>query len=354
MDPTQQAEERTMDPTQQAALEQLLRTIAERAVQMETKDIVALTAVFNAACSGTPSAGSAAGAMASAGATDYGAQEEWLGQADPNAFTLADGTTVGAGAGELMEFLSTAASPADQQLQQQLLGQTPQVPTQPLPNLTDVIGTLKSVKVSARTNVKSIAGALSNILRSSETLAATAVGPEGVNHVMKALSITRCYVAAEGIDLTATVAEVEPEAGINTGRCYAFVIGKIKVAPKEGGPLCAAGVGRTEPQPRYVRPPEQQTELRVSGSGMAGPVAGAVAKALREDKEVVITSVGPASVAKSVEALALARNYVRANGLELCFYPGFETIIFQGTGPGAGEQRSSVRIHAWPESAGAV
>mmetsp|Transcript_39451 Transcript_39451/g.123034 ORF Transcript_39451/g.123034 Transcript_39451/m.123034 type:complete len:137 (+) Transcript_39451:767-1177(+) len=59
---------------------------------------------------------------------------------------------------------------------------------------------------------------------------------------------------------------------------------------------------------------------------------------------------GPASVAKSVEALALARNYVRANGFDLCFYPGFETIIFQGAGPGSGEQRSSVRIHAWPEN----
>jgi len=263
----------------------------------------------------------------------------------------ADGAGAGAGGpgtgtSDLLELLS-AALPADQQ--QQMIGQ--QAPSQPLPSLNDVVGSLKSVKVSAKTNVKSIAGALSNILRSSDTLAATAVGPEGVNHVMKALSITRCYVAAEGIDLTATVTEVEPEMGINTGRCYAFTIGKIIVPPKEGGPLCTAGVGRTEPQPRYMRPPELQAELRVSGNGMAGPVAGAVAKALREDKEVIITSVGPASVAKSVEALALARNYVRANGIELCFFPGFETIIFQGTGPGAGEQRSSVRIHAWPEPA---
>lgn len=307
-----------MDPAQQAALEQLLRTIAERAVQMDTKDIIALTAVFNAACSGMGGGGGAGSGAAAVSALG----QQLSGQAERHSWGD-DGSAANGGGGD--------------------------VPSGPLPKLSDVIGSLQSVKVSARTDVKKIAGALSNILRSSDTLAATAVGPEGVNHVMKALSITRCYVAAEGIDLTASVTEVEPEAGINSGRCYAFVIYKIMVQPKEGGPLCAAGVGRTEPQPRSMRPPDLQTELRVSGSGMAGPVAGAVAKALREDKEVIITSVGPASVAKSVEAIALARNYVRANGIELCFYPGFETIIFQGSGPGAGEQRSSVRIHAWPE-----
>jgi len=344
-----------MDPNQQTALEQLLRTIAERAVQMETKDIIALTAVFNAACAGATGGGGASGSAS--GISDFGSgsgaarREEFGRQTERSSFTpgeLSAPNGGGGGSGDLLELLSSVASPNEQQWQQQLSGQQ-QAPSHPLPGLQDVIGSLKSVKVSARTNVKSIAGALSNILRSSETLAATAVGPEGVNHVMKALSISRCYVAAEGIDLTATVTEVEPEAGINSGRCYAFVIARINVTPKEGGPLCAAGVGRTEPQPRFMRPPELQTELRVSGNGMAGPVAGAVAKALREDKEVIITSVGPASVAKSVEALALARNYVRANGIDLFFYPGFETIIFQGTGPGSGEQRSSVRIHAWPE-----
>uniref|UniRef100_A0A7R9ZZ95 Uncharacterized protein n=1 Tax=Pyrodinium bahamense TaxID=73915 RepID=A0A7R9ZZ95_9DINO len=361
----QQAESGFRDPMQQAALEQLLRTIAERAALMETKDIVALTAVFTAACAGAGGGGSGApsGSSSSGGGVEYPAtvpQGELVPQAvDPATFAGdtsldpglgLDGQVVGGTGGDTADLLQLLSS-AEQQLQQQLLQSQPQAPAVPLPSLQEVVGTLKSVKVSARTNVKSIAGAISNILRASDTLAATAVGPDGVNHVMKALSITRCYTAAEGIDLTATVTEVEPEAGINSGRCYAFTVFKINVPPKAGGPLCAAGVGRTDPQPRFVRPPELQTELRVSGSGMAGPVAGAVAKALREDKEVVITSVGPASVAKSVEALALARSYVRANGLELCFYPGFETIIFQGTGPGAGEQRCSVRIHAWPETA---
>mmetsp|Transcript_95235 Transcript_95235/g.269043 ORF Transcript_95235/g.269043 Transcript_95235/m.269043 type:complete len:351 (+) Transcript_95235:74-1126(+) len=319
------------DPQQQVALETLLRTIAERAAHMETKDILTLTQVFTAACEGGSST-TAATAPASF--------------AEPSETTASAGMTFEEAmldpSGDILGLLSLTA---EQQLMQQAT-----MPAHPLPSLPEIIGSHKTVKVSARTNVKSVAGAISNILRQSETLVATAVGPEGVNHVMKALSITRCYIAAEGIDLTVTVTEVEPEAGINTGRCYAFTVVRMHAQPKSG-PLCAPGVGRTDPHVRFVRPPEQQTELRVAGNGQTGPVAGAIAKLLREDREVIITAVGPASVAKSVEAMAMARTYIQTNVLELWFYPGFETIIFQGNGPGAGEQRSSVKIHTWPETA---
>jgi len=87
---------------------------------------------------------------------------------------------------------------------------------------------------------------------------------------------------------------------------------------------------------------------------MAGPVAGAIAKCLREDREVLITAVGPASVTKCVQAMALARNALRAEGLELFFFPGFEYIIMQGVGPGSGKQHSCVRVHVWPESTAPV
>merc|ERR1719195_1613212 len=217
-----------------------------------------------------------------------------------------------------------------------------------LPTLAEVVGSLQTVKVSAKTNVKSIAGAMSKALRSSEAFVATSVGPEGINHSMKALCIARCYLAAEGLDLTATVTEVQPDAGISIGQCYAFTVVRMAVEAKPG-PLASAGVGRTEPQVRFSRPPGHQTDMKVSGSGMPGPVGGAIAKCLREDREIIINSVGPASVAKCVEAMVLARNSLKSDGLELFFFPGFEEIIM--TGPGAGEQRSCVRVHVWPEAA---
>merc|ERR1712151_327717 len=113
------------------------------------------------------------------------------------------------------------------------------------------------------------------------------------------------------------------------------------------GPQCAAGVGRTEPLPRFVRPADRQTELRVSGNGSAESVAGAIAKCCRDGKEVVLTSVGPAAVAKAVEAISTARSYVKDSAVELIFYPGFDKITMQGEGPHAGEQRCAVKLHVW-------
>lgn len=331
------------DPVQQAAVEQLLQTIADRASQMNTKDILQLSAVF-AAVSGDNSTRAPAPAQARGGRSSSAAGSRGVQNMSPyvgNREEYHDAQV------ENMSGYAPAGSNWDQND-----GYPPNdgysAMGDPLPALQEVIGDLKTVKVSAKTNVKSIAGAMSKTLRNSEALVATAVGPEGVNHGMKALSITRCYLAAEGLDLTATVTEVQRDEGINTGRCYAFTVMRM-VVPAKTGPLVAAGVGRIEPQTRIVRPPGQQTDLKVSGQGGAASVGGAIAKCLREDREVVITAVGPSAVAKCVEALALARNYVRTDGIELVFYPGFETIVMQGEGPGQGEQRSCVRVHVWPE-----
>jgi len=332
------------DPVQQAALEQLLRTIAERAANMDTKDILTLSAAFAAATSSTSSAGSVP-ASASTSVRGIGLVSE-----EPM-FQDVDGNVIETGH-ECVEYLAGDVDVlnADGTTEYATAETLQTSRDETLPSLNEVIGGLKTVKVSARTNVKLVAGAVSKTLRSSEALVATAVGPEGINHSIKAFSITRCYLAAEGLDLTATVTEVQRDEGINVGRCYAFTVMRM-VVPAKTGPLCAAGVGRTEPSARFVRPEGQQNDMKVSGSGQTAPVAGAIAKSLREDKEVIVTAVGPAAVAKTIEALALARTYVRTDGLEVVFYPEFQTIIMQGVGPGAGEQRSCVKIHAWPETA---
>jgi len=332
---------------QQVALEQLLRTVADKAAQMDTKDIITLTAAFVAAANSAD--GQSQSAAGSASATSMidpqyqqGAVQEVLPITCANIAFEAMQRPVGIGAAGLA-LSGIQLDPLQQQLLQQQQQQQRNLPT-----LQDVVGSLQTVKVSAKTNVKSIAGAMSKALRSCEAFVATAVGPEGVNHAMKALCISRCYLAAEGLDLTATVTEVQPDQGISIGQCYAFTVVRMAVEAKPG-PLASAGVGRTDPQVRFSRPPGHQTDMKVSGSGTAGPVGGAIAKCLREDREIIINSVGPASVAKCVEAMVLARNALKSDGLELFFFPGFEEIIM--TGPGAGEQRSCVRVHVWPEAA---
>jgi len=330
------------DSAQLAALEQLLRTIAERAQSMSTQEILALNAAFSV----TSSSSTIAPENPS---TSQGCAQDHSSSRQQRPWVQV-GSASSTGQGMMARTVDTCQElpPPQQQLQQV----SQQESSGPLPTLEEVGGGLNTVKVSARANVKSVAGALSKSLRSHDMLVATALGPEGTNHGMKALSIARCYLAAEGLDLSATVVEVQPDGSVNgQGRCYAFVVVRIAVPAKTGEPLCEAGVGRTEPMPRFVRPEGHQTDMKVSGSGNACTLGGAIAKCLREDREVVITAVGPAAVAKCVEAMALARSYVWNDGLQLAFYPGFEHIIMQGVGPGAGEQRSCVRVHVWPEVA---
>jgi len=57
------------------------------------------------------------------------------------------------------------------------------------------------LKVSANSQPKSVAGALAAILRENSTAELQAVGAGAVNQAVKAIAITRGFVAPNGIDL---------------------------------------------------------------------------------------------------------------------------------------------------------
>lgn len=60
---------------------------------------------------------------------------------------------------------------------------------------------MEIIKVSASSPPKSVAGALAAILRDRNTAEIQAVGAGAVNQAVKAVAITRGYVAPNGIDL---------------------------------------------------------------------------------------------------------------------------------------------------------
>mmetsp|Transcript_72234 Transcript_72234/g.139625 ORF Transcript_72234/g.139625 Transcript_72234/m.139625 type:complete len:90 (+) Transcript_72234:1031-1300(+) len=60
---------------------------------------------------------------------------------------------------------------------------------------------------------------------------------------------------------------------------------------------------------------------------MAGPVVRDIAKCRREDRVIIITFVGLASVAKCVEVMVLFRNAIQSEGLELLCSLGFEDVM---------------------------
>lgn len=68
---------------------------------------------------------------------------------------------------------------------------------------------MEVLKVSAKSNPKSVAGALAAVLREKNLAEVQAVGAGAVNQAIKAIAITRGFVAPNGIDLIAIPAFAE-------------------------------------------------------------------------------------------------------------------------------------------------
>ncbi|QDR80430.1 stage V sporulation protein S [Sporomusa termitida] len=60
---------------------------------------------------------------------------------------------------------------------------------------------MEVLKVSAQSNPKSVAGALAAVLRERGSAEVQAVGAGAVNQAIKAIAISRGFVAPNGIDL---------------------------------------------------------------------------------------------------------------------------------------------------------
>ncbi|MBP2642175.1 MAG: spoVS 2 [Firmicutes bacterium] len=68
---------------------------------------------------------------------------------------------------------------------------------------------MEILKVSASSSPKSVAGALSAVLREKGTAEVQAVGAGAVNQAIKAIAIARGFVAPNGIDLVTVPAFAE-------------------------------------------------------------------------------------------------------------------------------------------------
>jgi stage V sporulation protein S len=68
---------------------------------------------------------------------------------------------------------------------------------------------MEVLKVSSNSQPKSVAGALAAVLRAHSVAELQAVGAGAVNQAVKAIAITRGFVAPNGIDLVVVPAFVE-------------------------------------------------------------------------------------------------------------------------------------------------
>ncbi|HHV34644.1 MAG TPA: stage V sporulation protein S [Syntrophomonadaceae bacterium] len=68
---------------------------------------------------------------------------------------------------------------------------------------------MEMLKVAAKSNPKSVAGALTAMLREQGAAELQAVGAGAVNQTVKAIAIARGFIASNGIDLIAIPAFAE-------------------------------------------------------------------------------------------------------------------------------------------------
>lgn len=82
--------------------------------------------------------------------------------------------------------------------------------------------------------------------------------------------------------------------------------------------------------------------LKVSAKSQPKSVAGAIAAVLREAGAVEVQAVGAGAVNQSVKAIAIARGYVVANGIDLICIPAFAKITIDD------EERTALRFQIEP------
>jgi len=79
--------------------------------------------------------------------------------------------------------------------------------------------------------------------------------------------------------------------------------------------------------------------MKVRSKSVPQKVAGAIANLFREDvKQVEIQVVGAGALNQAIKAIAIARGYIVASGINIVCVPSFSDIIIDG------EERTSIKL----------
>lgn len=78
--------------------------------------------------------------------------------------------------------------------------------------------------------------------------------------------------------------------------------------------------------------------LKVAAASNPATVAGAIANNIREGRAVELVAMGPNSVNQAVKALAIAREYLRDDFIEIACRPEFMHLTIDG------EEKSAIRL----------
>jgi stage V sporulation protein S len=83
---------------------------------------------------------------------------------------------------------------------------------------------MEVLKVSAKSNPNSVAGAVAGVLREPSTVELQAIGAGAINQAVKAIAIARGFMAPGGVDLVCIPAFVDVMIGEEERTAIKFIV----------------------------------------------------------------------------------------------------------------------------------
>jgi len=188
-------------------------------------------------------------------------------------------------------------------------------------------------KVGAQTNPREIASQVAAQGRAAvDCPTLQCIGPSATNQAIKAVAIARTYLAQS--DASGQTAHpdvvVYPE----------FIKLDAAQAADDGSSLSALQLALCK-RVRRTSVDKEGRSLKVSSNTEAKSLAGAIASCTREGSRVELTAIGAGSVNQAIKAIAIARQYVEEEAIDLCFRPEFVEIAEAEVGAGDGAQHGA-------------
>jgi len=168
-------------------------------------------------------------------------------------------------------------------------------------------GSPRMLHVSGQSPVKQVAGAISWISREGECPRILATLSSAVNQAAKAVAIARKYLEEDHIDICCY--PMFTPGRRRQDDSFIFILRK--------GSLRVGSISDDNTQ-----------ELKISKASNPGTVAGAIAARVREGQRVFLSSIGPRSVSKAICSIVISRQYLKEDGVDICFRPSFMNIEF--------------------------
>ena len=192
-------------------------------------------------------------------------------------------------------------------------------------------------KVGSNTNPRDVASQIAAQGRAAvDCPTLQAIGPSATNQAIKAVAIARTYL----VKSDAAGQSSHPDLIV-----YPEFI-KLDASQVEEGTALSALQLTLSKRMRRTSVDKEGRSLKVSSQTEAKALAGAIASCTREGSRVELTAIGAGSVNQAIKAIAIARQYVEEEAIDLCFRPEFVELTEGQVGEsgGAGGATSALRI----------